>query len=617
MNESSRGGAGVSFRQFAALIPYFACHRRQYIAGLICLAIVDAAQIFIPQWTRRAINLIQQNDFRLAEVLMLCGAMVGTMAFIGAGRFLWRYFIHGASRRIETELRDRLFAHLLTLDAEFYQKNKTGDLMARSTNDIGAIRMAIGWGIVAGIDGTMLAAGILIVIFLQAPAIAAHAVIPIPFITLLIVFFGRAVGRRFKRAQEAYSKMSEIVQESFAGVRVIKSFVREEVFISRFSGANDDFVRANMAVVRVHGCFFPLILFLSGLATLIVLYSGGRAVARGEMMAGDLVSLLAYIQMLVWPMFGAGFTVNMIQRGAVSMTRINEILNTMPKIHNGGDPPPRSVVLSADAPPVYSAAPPAGAPRNAPASPILRIDGLTFAYPEGKSVIKDINLSVMEGEWLGIFGRTGSGKSTLVKLLPRLLDAPASTVFIKGCDVRDWPLAGLRALFGMAPQESFLFSDTIANNIIYGIDEDSAFSDSASPAIRTILSLAALERDILQLNEGLQTTIGERGLTLSGGQKQRVTIARAAIINPAILILDDSLSACDAETEKTILKNLRAARHDKTTIIISHRVSAFRNVDNIAVLEDGMLAEYGSPAALLDAGAVYAKTARLQQLAKA
>ncbi|MDR2509697.1 MAG: ABC transporter ATP-binding protein/permease [Spirochaetaceae bacterium] len=585
MTEGGAAARSSILREYRTLLPYFARYKRRYIAGFICLIIVDGAQILIPQLIRRALNIMQNVSFVWLEVFKLCVAMTLTMLIIAFGRFLWRYFLHGASRQIEAELREKLFEHLLVMDSAFYQKNKTGDLMARGANDTTAIRMAIGWGLVGGVDGTLMAAGILAVIFFQAPAVAAYTILPVPFITLLIILFGRALGSRFRRAHEAYSSMSELVRETFAGVRVIKSFVREETFLEKAKHENAEYVNANMSVVRLHGLFFPLILFLAGLTMLIVLWAGGGAVIRGKMRAGDLVSLISYIQMLIWPMFGAGFTVNMIQRGAISMSRINEVLNAEPEIKDGRTE--------------------AGA-AAAEACPLIEIKSLNFAYGGGAHALKNINLSINEGEWLGIFGRTGAGKSTLIRLLPRILDAPPGTVFVNGVDVREWKLAELRSVFGVAPQDSFLFSDTIANNIRYGCG-DAAF-------LPPVVQLAALEKDIAGFKAGFETTIGERGLTLSGGQKQRVTIARAAIIEPRVLILDDSLSACDAETEKTILSNLEAARRGKTTIIISHRVSAFRQAANVAVLEDGVLSEYGTPESLLAAGGYYAKTARLQQL---
>jgi ATP-binding cassette subfamily B protein len=614
--------------EFKTLRPYFSRYTKKYAAGFLCLFIVDAAQLIIPQLTKQAINLIVSGDFIWKKVLFLCLCMVGTMAIISSGRFLWRLFIHGSSRRIESELRQNLFDHLLSLSWDFYQKNKIGDLIARSTNDIGAVRMAIGWGFVAGIDGSVMAIAIIIIILTQAHAVAIFAILPLPFITILIIFFGKAVGKRFKRSQETYSALSDTVQETFAGIRVIKSFVKEPWFLKRFAENNDDYREASMSVVKIHGFFMPMITFLSGFTSLIVILAGGIRVVSGLMSPGELVALFSYVQMLIWPMLGAGFTVNIVQRGAVSLTRINEALKTEPSIQSppqtergapgeGEEAPQAATELSErEAAAVVDASP---LPQ-----PIIQIKNLSFAYA-GKQILRDISIDIPEGAWLGILGRTGSGKTTLIKTLPRLIDPPAGTVFVKGIDVRCWNLNELRALFGISPQDSFMFSDSIQNNILYGYgnNTNNDSNDSATNAnthgrpdalLQKMIDLAALQKDIDAFSDGINTVIGERGMTLSGGQKQRLAIARAVIAAPQILMLDDSLSAVDAETEKQILRMLEKERGGKSTVIISHRVSAFAKADMVAVFDDGMLVEHGSPRDLLARGGYYAKTAELQRL---
>ncbi|MDR2097874.1 MAG: ATP-binding cassette domain-containing protein, partial [Spirochaetaceae bacterium] len=517
---------GGVLKEFKTLGPYFYKYRFKYIGGFICLFTVDAAQLIIPQFTKRAVNLISQDKFVWFDVLKLSAAMVAAMAVISFGRFLWRLFIHGSSRRIESELRQKLFDHLLTLSWDFFQKNKIGDLITRSTSDLGAVRMAIGWGLVAGIDGSVMALSIIIIIFLEDAGTAIFAVLPLPFITILIIFFGRAVGRRFKRAQEANSALNETAQETFAGIRVVKSFVKESWFIKRFAENNDDYREANMAVVKLHGFFMPLISFLAGFTSLIVLLAGGRRVVLGLMTAGDLVALFSYMNMLIWPMLGAGFTVNIVQRGAVSLRRINEILSSEPSIKN-----PVSCVEGGSLPPaphsVAGTPPSAGEGGPAPATPpppqrptIIEIKNLSFSYGGGKNVLSNINLSVKEGAALGLLGRTGAGKSTLVKLLPRMLDPPPGTVFVKGVDVREWDIDALRTLFGVSPQDSFMFSDSIKNNLTYGRD------GADGGLVKAMCALSALDRDIESFSGGVETLIGERGLTLSGGQKQRLSIAR-------------------------------------------------------------------------------------------
>ncbi|QQO08551.1 ABC transporter ATP-binding protein [Breznakiella homolactica] len=581
----------ASLKEFRSLIPYLSRYRWRYVLGFLCLIIVDVAQIFIPQCIRQAVDLISSGRFNWHSVLVICGVLLGIALVISLGRFLWRFFIHGSSRRIETELRDKLFSHLLTLSYDFYQKNKIGDLMARGTNDINAVRMSIGMGLVALIDGTVMASAILVIMFMQDARTAALAIIPLPLITILILFFGSAVGKRFRRAQETYSSMSDTVQETFAGIRVIKSFVKEWWFIKKFADTNDDYKDANMALVKIFGVFFPLISFLSGLTTLILLLVGGQRVVEGLMSPGELVALFSYLQMLIWPMLGAGFMVNMIQRGATSLMRVNEILNTKPSITSPDDP--------------------VKAPAAGTVSPAIELRDLTFAYPGGGPVLRDISLAIPRGAMVGILGKTGSGKSTMLKALVRLVDPPEGTVFAEGVDVRLWDLKELRGRFGMTPQDSYLFSDSIKNNISYGA------ARAGEEQIHKAAELSSIDRDLESFSVGWDTLIGERGLTLSGGQKQRVAISRALVRDPEFLVLDDSLSAVDAETERRILNMLLANRRGKTTLIVSHRVSTLHNADQVIVLDQGRVSEYGTPQELISRGGFYSQMAELQQLEQA
>ncbi|MDR0586107.1 MAG: ABC transporter ATP-binding protein/permease [Treponema sp.] len=583
----------VSLGEFKTIFPYLKKYRVQYILGFICLVAVDAAQAVIPLYIRGAVDLITQGSFRLFSVFRFCAAMLITMLFIASGRFLWRNFIHGSSRRIEAELRENLFSHLLAMSYDFYQKNKIGDLMARAINDVGAVRNSLSWGLVTLVDGTIMAAAILVIIFIQDAETAAMAIIPLPFVTLAIFFFGRAMGKRFHRAQETYSAMSDTVQETFAGIRVVKSFVKESWFIKKFAAVNDDYRDANMNLVKLYGSFFPLISFLAGITTLILLFTGGRRVVLGYLSPGGLVALFSYLQMLIWPLMGAGFMVNMIQRGAAGMARINEVFRTESGIQN---------LKGAS-----SASP-------CPGLPEIELRGLSFAYPGNDSpALENVTLSVAGGTTLGVLGRTGSGKSTLLKAFVRMIDPPPGSVFVRGLDVRLWELSALRGLFGVSPQDSYLFSDTIKNNIGYGMDgpADSARLEKAA-------GLSALNRDMENFNAGWETLVGERGLTLSGGQKQRVAIARAVLLQPEILVLDDSFSAVDAETERRILTSILGERKaaGKTTVIVSHKVSTLSAADRVVVLEDGKIAEHGTPGELLAAGKFFARMAELQRLSE-
>ena len=619
--------AKSSLKEYRTLFPYFRSYRGRYALGFFFLLIVDAAQVIIPQFMRRAVDTIAEGTFELRDVVIPAAFMVGLMGIIAGGRFLWRYFIHGSSRRIEAELRDNLFSHLLSLSGDFYQKNKIGDLMARATNDMNAVRESIGMGFVALVDGTVMAAAILVIIFIQDANTALWAVLPLPLITILILVFGKTIGRRFHRAHEAYSQLSDAAQETFAGIRVVKSFVKEWWFIKKFADTNDNYRDANMALVRLFGFFFPFVSFLSGLTVLIVLLVGGIRVIEGQMTPGDLVALFRYLQMLIWPLMGAGWVVNVIQRGAVSLSRINEILRTEPTI--------RSPLVPAT--------------ETDDTAPLIELRNLNFSFDfsfdfsfhnidEGETVappalaLADINLTIPKGSVLGIIGRTGAGKSTLIKAVTRIIDPPPGTVFVKGVQSADWDLTALRGLFGVTPQDSYLFSDSIKNNIGYSLEGDlSAGSGAVSGATDDTVaarsaSLAALEKDFLKFSSGWDALIGERGLTLSGGQKQRAALARslAAILagGREILILDDSLSAVDAETERAILDGLFDLRREReqsgagalTMIIVSHRISALSRADHVIVLEKGRIAEQGTPAELAALGGFYSRTAALQSL---
>jgi ATP-binding cassette subfamily B protein len=601
-------------RQYQSLLPYLAPYRWRYLWGLFFLIIVDAAQIAIPQFIRQAIDLVSSGAFEWKKIIVLCLWMTALMALISLGRFLWRYFIHGSSRRIETAMRDRLFAHLQTLAWDFYQRNKIGDLMARSTNDLDAVRTAIGMGLVALVDFVVMTTAILIIIFVQDSRSAMFSVIPLPLVTILILLFGKSVGKKFTVYQEAYSKMSDTAQETFAGLRVIKSFVKEWWFIKKFAADNDEYRKASMDLIRIFGLFFPLVTFLSQFTVLLMLVIGGIRVINGLMSPGSLVAMFRYLNMLIWPLMGAGFTVNMIQRGAVSLGRVNEILNTVPSIRDKEFStteyccPLDSLELHGGEEDFCIKTPCNSVPSVVDSSFVIEIKDLCFSYGEENTVLENINLTINRGEWLGIMGRTGSGKSTLIKLLTRMLDPCAGTVLVYGKDTRSWPLGDLRRLFAVSPQDSYLFSDSIQNNIAYGIDSPDEM------VLRKAAQNAALEKDIAGFAEGNDTLIGERGLTLSGGQKQRVAIARSLVMNSEFLILDDSLSAVDAETERKILDALLVERKNKTTIIISHRVSTLRYADKVLVLDRGKQSEYGSPAELAAAAGFYSRMARLQQL---
>ena len=574
-------------KELRTLLPYLKKYRWAYIFGILCLAVTSGSQILIPQFLRLAVDEIASGTFDLRDIGTLMLGLVGVSVAIAGGRFGWRYFIHGSSRRIEAELRSRLFDKFLELQPSYYNRSQIGDLMARSTNDMNAIRMASGMALVALFDGLFMTVAILIILFSQQPQIAAIAIIPLPFITAITLFLGRFIRGMFKSVQEGFSELSRQTQEIFSGVRVVKSFVKERFFLKRFRDANEQYQNRNMRLVRVWGLFFPVVTFLAGLMTLILLRFGGEAVIMGDLSPGEFVATLSYLEMLIWPMLGAGFTVNMLQRGAASLGRVNEVLAEEPEITNPEDPVTEMPSTS------------------------IAIRNLRFAYGDGEEAALDgIDLEVPEGSILGILGRTGAGKSTLLRLLPRLQNPPRGTVFVGGVDVLDYDLATLRSAFGAVPQDTFLFSASLRDNIAFGVEEPD------EEYIRHVADVSTISRDMKICPQGWETQVGERGITLSGGQKQRVAISRALAKDPRILVFDDALSAVDTETEELILNKLLSEREGRTSIIVSHRVSTLATADRIAVLEGGRLVQYGTHEELLAEDGFYREIATLQQLSR-
>jgi ATP-binding cassette subfamily B protein len=572
-------------KEYKTLLPYLKKYRWAYVFGVISLVVTSGGQLFIPQFLGRAVDIIVEGSFERSEIAGLMGTMIAVSLAIALGRLGWRYFIHGSSRRIEMHLRDKLFSHLLRLSSTFYSRSKTGDLMARATNDMNAIRMAVGMALVAFIDGVFMTLAILIILFSQNARLAALIIIPLPLITVAMVLVGSYIGKLFKRVQEGFSDLSDQAQEVLSGIRVVKAFVKEAYFLNRFQDANDTYKRRNLRLVRIWGLFFPVVSFLSGLTMLLLLLFGGQEVILGELSHGDFVATLSYLEMLIWPMLGAGFVVNMLQRGGASLSRINAILQEEPDIVSPEQPIRR-------------------VPQGA-----IEVKGLSYTYPDAQQPsLEGVSFTLDRGETLGILGKTGSGKSTLLNLLPRLIDPPEGTIEIDGHDVREYDLDTLRSAFGVVPQSTFLFSATISENISF------ALSDHDERVINEVGDISMIARDVQEFPAGWETTVGERGLTLSGGQKQRVAIARALAKEPEILIFDDALSAVDTETEEKILSKLLEFRQGRTNIIVSHRVSTLQHASRILVLDDGRAVQLGNHEELLEEDGLYRDIYHLQQL---
>ncbi len=559
-------------------------YRGRVLAGFISLLMVNAATVLVPLVIREAIDRLTRGE----GDLLLSGLMItGLAAVVMAFRFLWRYFFIGAARRIERALRAKLYSHLLSLSASFYNETKTGDLMAHATNDIEAVTRACGFGVLTIADPLFMIPVSVAIMMSIDPRLTLYAILPLPVLTLFMLWFGKVIHHRFEGVQEAFSTLMEKVRETVAGIRVLKSFVQERGTEADFSTTNQLQVDKNMALVRIMGLFHPLIELLSGASLAIILWIGGIDVIRASISLGDFVAFTQYLSMLIWPMVAMGWAVNLLQRGRASLERINRLLAETPEIAEPAKP--RSLRGTR-----------------------IEIRDLTFAYPSSNGrtstpALSDIQLTIEEGMTLGVVGLTGSGKSTLAHLIPRIFDPPVGTVCIGGVDIRDVALDELRRSIGFVPQDPFLFSASLSENIAFGTP------DASQEMIEKAATLAGIHEEILEFPEGYETTVGERGISLSGGEKQRVAIARALLLKPQIVIFDDPLSAVDAEREEFILGKLREFFHGRTSIIIAHRISAVMHADRTIVIDKGHIVERGSHEELIAAGGIYNRIWQLQQ----
>lgn len=519
-------------------------------------------------------------------LVLLAVALIG-----GVFRFLMRRIIIGISREIEYDIRNDFFARLQRLEAAYFQARRTGDLMSRATNDLNAVRMMVGPAVMYS-SSTLIVFVVSIVLMLTIDArLTLIALIPLPFVSIAVRYFGTAIHRRFERIQEQLSDLSAVVQEALAGVRVVRAYCQEQPEIARFEAANREYVHRNQGLIRIQGFFYPSLSLFLGLSGLLLLWLGSREVIRGRITLGEFVAFNSYLTMLAWPMIAFGWVTNMLQRGMASWRRMLEVLDAKPAIDD------------TDARPELTSRPIRGA---------IEVRDLTFAY-DGRPVLEGISFRVEPGQTVALVGPTGSGKSTLLGLLPRLHQPPRGAVSIDGVDVREIPLGTLRAAIGFVPQEPFLFSDTVAENIAFGRGTG-ALPEGSRPPVESAAAIARLDKDVASFPKGYDTPVGERGITLSGGQKQRTAIARALLIDPRILILDDALSAVDTYTEEEILSRLRTVMRERTCLIVSHRVSTVRDADHILVLSEGRIVERGRHDELVQRGGAYAELYRKQLL---
>jgi ATP-binding cassette subfamily B protein len=570
-----------------------------YVAGTLAIFCNNGIWVLSPLIIRRIVDDLNRGVSH-GKLLTWCWLLVAVAAGKGIFQFLTRWVVIGISREIEFDLRNDLFRHLEALDPGFYQRTRTGDIMARATNDLNAVRNLLGPAIMYSANTLVFTTGALIFMTRISPQLTVWAFLPLPIASIIVQYFGALIHRRFERIQAKFSDISARAQENFSGARLIRAYAQEDAEIALFERENTDYINRSLPLARLMGMLWPTLEVMLGFALVIVLWIGGQEVLRHRISVGDFVAFTAYMLQLTWPIIALGWVINIFQRGTASMGRIEEILRQQPAISD--DP---NLV----------------APDNA-ASPIrgeIEFRNLTFAYDRqshltesqpgvtalsssveaGTTVLRNVNLKIPAGTSLAIVGPTGSGKSTLVSLIPRLTDAAPGSVLIDGRPIREYSLDTLRRAIGFVPQETFLFSATIRENIAFGVD------DASDEQVQRAAAIASIASDVEGFPEKYETMVGERGLTLSGGQKQRAAIARAVIREPRILVLDDALASVDTHTEDQILNGLRQVMQGRTTIFISHRVSTVRNADRIAVLYHGHIVEYGTHDELLALNGYY------------
>jgi ATP-binding cassette subfamily B multidrug efflux pump len=563
------------------LFPYLWRYRRAFLVGGISLLLTNGIWVIFPQVIRRAVDDLYHGVTR--EKLLTYSLLILAIALSkGIFQFLTRWVLIGISRDVEFDLRNDLFKHLESLSYEYYQRTRVGDIMARTTNDLNAVRMMLGPAIMYSANTIVFTAGSLIFMWGISHKLTLYAFVPLPAVSILIQYFGKRIHERFEKIQATFSDISARAQENFSGARVIRAYVQEKAEAENFARSNREYINRSLKLVQLMGMLWPTLQTMLGFAVVLVLWLGGREVLLGRISVGDFVAFNMYMVQLTWPIIALGWVINIYQRGTASMGRINEIILEQPAVADNDvarDLVGRETTLRGE----------------------VEFRNLSFSFPgSSKSVLRHINLKIPAGSSLAIVGPTGSGKTTLVNLIPRVYDAAHDgQVLIDGRPIKNYPLAVLRRNIGFVPQETFLFSETIRENIAFGVEHASI------EAVRAAAAGASIATDIEGFPEQYDTVVGERGITLSGGQKQRTAIARAMIRDPRILVLDDALSSVDTHTEDKILSHLREVMHGRTTILISHRVSTVRNADRIAVLHDGEIVEYGTHEQLIERNGYY------------
>lgn len=547
-------------------------HKAKYIFGIIFVLVVDVLQMVLPRIIGQITDDMQNRTINKAMLLRYAGLILLVALLTMTFRYLYRIYIIGTEKKLEYELRKKLFDHMLTLSSKYYNTHKTGDLMAHATNDINAVRMAAGMGVLLLVDTVFLTISVIIIMLATIDIrLTLIALSPLPLIAIFSMVFGKFIHKRFTQVQEAFSGLTERVQESLSGIRVVKAFVQERPVLEQFNAASQKSLEKNMRLAKLWGIMFPLGQMVATLSYIIAFSYGGIQVINGHISLGEFIAFNTYLGLLIWPMMSFGWIMNIVQRGSASLDRINVILTAIPDIKDN-DPLPIGSIEGH-----------------------IEFENVSFSYNKKQEpVLKDININLEPGRTLAIIGETGSGKTSLVNLILRLYDISGGKLKIDGSPIDRIPLSTLRTSIGYVPQDSFLFSTSIRENIAFGVEKASI------KEIEEAAKTAQIYDNIMDLPDGFDTIVGERGVTLSGGQKQRVSIARALIKDPKILILDDSLSAVDTDTEERILQGLKVIMKDRTSIIIAHRISSIKHADEIIVLDNGQIVERGRHDRLID-----------------
>jgi len=554
------------------------------LVGIIALSIVDFSQLSIPLIIEKAIDALTIRGAGLQALTRYALYILGLAVVMSFFRFFWRYFILGASRKIEFTLRNEFFTHLQRLSFDFYGERKVGDLMALTVNDIEAIRMACGIGVVVAYDGILLFVFILAAMAYVSPTLTLYAIIPFPILGFIVAKFGKMIEDRFEKVQASFSELTEKARESISGVKVVKAFVKEKSEVEDFENTSNEYLGVNLGLIKIWGVYQPLITFIAGIATAIFLWVGGRSTITLGITLGDFAAISIYLGMLTWPMVAMGWAVDIIKRGNASIKRVNEILLTRPEIADSPD----SVDIEIKGK--------------------IEFRDLSFTYPNGKKALTNINLTIPEGTSLGITGGTASGKSTLLKLLMKIIELSEGQIFTDGIDLRKIKKDSLRKGLIFLPQETVIFSGTIRDNIAF------MNPDVSDEGIIEAAKLAEIYNEIESFPGGLDARVGERGLSLSGGQRQRIALARAILLKPKVLILDDVLSSLDLRTEGLVLRNLKRFMNGKTIIVVSSKVPSISGFDKLAVLEKGKLIELGTHDDLMNRDGIYTRLYKVQTL---